>query len=100
LIIWLIFFYFSKPNQVIFMVPARLFCYFRFSLCGVFLRLSMSYCWISKLLKVVSSLTHPSNVNSENNERGLQRVQQVYVCAVRKGKYIEKRNYAAMHLKM
>jgi hypothetical protein len=48
-----------------------------------------------KLLKVVSSLTHPSNVNSK---RGLQRVQHVHVCIVRKGKYIRKKK-PALHLK-
>ncbi len=50
---------------------------------------------ILKLLKVVSSLTHPSNVKSK---RGLQRVQHVHVCIVRKGKYIRKKK-PALHLK-
>jgi hypothetical protein len=50
------------------------------------------------LLKVVSSLAHPLNVNSK---RGLQRVLQVCEQYVQLGKEntLEKRNYAALHLK-
>ncbi len=51
-----------------------------------------------KLLQVVSSLTHPSNVNSK---RGLQRVQNVHVhvCTVRKGKYIRKKKLRSVAFK-
>ncbi len=45
---------------------------------------------------MVSSLIHPSNVNSK---RGLQQVQHVHIRTVRKRKYIRKNNYAALHLK-
>ncbi len=47
------------------------------------------------MLKVVSSLTHPSNVNCK---RGLERVQHVYVCTVRKGKYIRKKKLEKKYL--
>ena len=47
---------------------------------------------------MVSSLAHPSNVNSR---RGLERVQHVQYMYVQLGREntLEKRNYAALHLK-